>query len=100
MATIARIDVVDGKLQDSVPRAAPPRSARIQLHGTLLVALLLGMSLAFGVALLRDSPLLALGILLVLLIGAGIMSVAWMRPPGASPEHHPKIDHYLDDTSP
>ena len=100
MAKVARIDFVDGNLQDPVRRTAPPRSARTQLHGTLLVALLLGMSLAFGVALLRDSPLLALGILLVPLIGAGIMSVAWMRPPSASPEHHPKIDHYFDDTSP
>ncbi len=100
MTTIAQIEVRGGMHRVAAPVSAAPRSARTQLHGTLVLALLLGMSLAFGVALLEDSPLLALGILLVLLISAGIMSVAWMRPPSASPEHHPKIDHYLDDTSP
>ena len=102
MASIGRIHVVDD-VRGVEGRFTPvPRSStvRAQTHGTVLVAVLLATSLGFGVALLQGSPLFAFGMLLFLLISTGIISVAWMRPPGASPEHHPKIDHYLDDSSP
>lgn len=102
MASMGRIHVVDG-VQGVEGRFTPvPRSStvRAQTHGTFVVAVLLATSLGFGVALLQDSPLFAFGMLLFFLIATGIISVAWMRPSSASPEHHPKIDHYLDDSSP
>ena len=96
-----RIHAVDG-LRGAAPFRPVVRSSaeRSRTHGTILIAILLTMSLGFGVALLRDSPLLALGVLLLLLISTAVIAVAWMRPGSGSVEHHPKIDHYLDDSSP
>jgi hypothetical protein len=96
------IHAVDGLRGASAPLIPVVRSRadRSLAHGTLLVGFLLAMSLGFGLALLRDSPLFALGVLLVLLISTAVIAVAWMRPGSGSVEHHPKIDHYLDDSSP
>lgn len=102
MANIGRVHVVDdGRMVDGRFTPVPRSSAvRAQTHGTVVVAVLLAASLGFGAALLQGSPLFAFGMLLFLLIATGIISVAWMRPSSASPEHHPRIDHYLDDSSP
>lgn len=97
MAGTRRIELVGGAaapLESSRPRE------RSVAHANVLFAILLAMSLGFGAAWLGDSPFYAFAVLLVVLISAGVLSVAWMRPPSGSPEHHPKIDHLLDDTSP
>ena len=101
MARISRIQLADGVNGVSARMtSAPAGSPHSVAHATVLVGILLSMSLGVGIALLGDSPLFALGFLLVIPVAAGVLSVAWMRPASASPEHHPKIDRYLDDTSP
>lgn len=101
MADITRIRLANNVGQGSATVAmARAASAPNVSHATVLVGLLLAMSLAVAITLLEDSPLGALEFLLVTPIVAGILSVAWMRPPSGSPEHHPAIDRILDDTSP
>jgi len=101
MARTDRIEPIFGMSGAHAPVAAPhPSRERSVAHATVLFAILLAMSLGFGAAWLGDSPVYAVAVLLVVLISAAVLSVAWMRPPGGSPEHHPRIDHLLDDTSP
>ena len=69
-------------------------------HSTLLVGALGVIQLAFGAALLDDSPLFALVALLIGLVVVALLATAWMRPFSADPEHHPTIDKLFDDTSP
>jgi hypothetical protein len=87
-------------LVTGVHPAVAPNTAPSLVHATVLVGILLGMSLAFAVALLDDSPIAAVTLVLVVPVMTGVLSVAWMRPPSRSPEHHPAIDRLLDDTSP
>lgn len=102
MANVSRIELVrDAGIARAV--IVPPDRVYTQAsvgHATVLVGILLSMSLAVAIALLGDSPLGALELLLVVPVLAGVLSVAWMRPPSGSPEHHPAIDRLLDDTSP
>jgi hypothetical protein len=102
MAGDSRVPLVGGVGGASTPlgTALRPIRERSVAHANVLFGGLLFMSLGFGVALLGDSPVVAVAMLLVVLISAGVISVAWMRPASGSPEHHPKIDHYLDDSSP
>ena len=101
MAGNSRVQLVGGVSGVSAPLGStlPPKERSVA-HANVLFAILLCMSLGFGVALLGNSPIVAVAVLLVVLISAGVISVAWMRPESGSPEHHPKIDHLLDDTSP
>ena len=55
---------------------------------------------AFGIALALDSALGAVTALLVGFVSIFVMAIAWMRPRGYPPEHHPKIDRLFDDTAP
>jgi len=102
MAGDTRVQLVGGVGGASAPLGStvPPIRERSVAHANVLFGALLFMSLGFGVALLGDAPIVAVAMLLVVLISAGVISVAWMRPASGSPEHHPKIDHYLDDSSP
>jgi predicted Na+-dependent transporter len=101
MAGNSRAELVGGASGISAPlNSTLPRRERSVAHAIVLFAVLLCMSLGFGLALLGNSPMVAVIVLLVVLISAGVMSVAWMRPASGSPEHHPKIDHLLDDSSP
>lgn len=95
-----RIQLVGGASGVSAPIASSRPRERSVAHANVLFAILLSMSLGFGAAWLGDSPVYAVAVLLVVLISAAVLSVAWMRPASGSPEHHPKIDHLLDDTSP
>ncbi|HEV8550014.1 MAG TPA: hypothetical protein VGQ57_13315 [Polyangiaceae bacterium] len=96
MAGNSRIEVV-GVAGGAALRPARERSVA---HANVLFGLLLVMLLGIGIAWLGDAPLVAVATLLVVLISAAVISVAWMRPSSGSPEHHPKIDHFLDDSSP
>jgi len=101
MAGTRRIELVGGVSGAAAPlESSRPSRERSVAHANVLFAILLSMSLGFGAAWLGDSPVYAFAVLLVVLISAAVLSVAWMRPPSGSPEHHPKIDHLLDDTSP
>jgi hypothetical protein len=93
------VGAVSGASAPLQPALRPIRERSVA-HANVLFGTLLFMSLGFGAALLYDSPIVAVAMLLVVLISAGVISVAWMRPASGSPEHHPKIDHYLDDSSP
>ncbi len=102
MASVSRIHLVDGT--GGVSSALAPNKRTHPEHSTgratVLVGLFLSMSLGSGVALLGESPLAALLVVLALPVLVGVLCVAWMRPPSGSPEHHPRIDRLLDDTSP
>lgn len=72
----------------------------MQRHWKGLVVLFGLLALAFITALWMESVAFALGSLVAGLVVAFVMSTAWMRPDGHSPEHHHRVDRYVDDTSP
>ncbi|HTQ02605.1 MAG TPA: hypothetical protein VMI54_02070 [Polyangiaceae bacterium] len=102
MASVSHVRLADGSGGVSSSLAPIKRTHLEHSTGraTVLVGLFLSMSLGGGVALLGESPLGALLVFLALPIMVGVLCVAWMRPPSGSPEHHPRIDRLLDDTSP
>jgi len=61
---------------------------------------LLLIVMAFIVALAFGQTPIAFGIL----VGGGVIlfvfSIAFMRPTGRSPEHHAKVDRWVNDTKP
>ncbi len=69
-------------------------------HTTGIVALFLIIVGTFGFAIFAGSTMVALMALLGGLVIAFVMAIAWMRPAGYPPEHHPKIDRIFDDTAP
>ena len=72
----------------------------MQRHWRGLVALFGLLVVAFVTALWADSVAIALASLVSGLVLAFVMSTAWMRADGHSPEHHPAIDRVVDDTNP
>lgn len=102
MASV-RIELVDGSNGAAPAALAPIKHTHLDHstgRATVLVGLFLSMSIGAGAAFLGESPLGALLVFLALPVMVGVLCVAWMRPPSGSPEHHPKIDRFLDDTSP
>jgi len=81
-------------------RALRARERTFLAHSTLIVAEMMLIPLVFSGALLEGSPLLAVNVLLIGWVATAVIAIAWMRPAGVSPEHHPKIDKLFDDTSP
>lgn len=69
-------------------------------HSTAIVALFFVIVGLFVVAVVAESALLAFIALVVGLVAAFVMAIAWMRPASYPPEHHPKIDRIFDDTAP
>lgn len=69
-------------------------------HSLSLVTALGFVPIAFGGALLDNSPEMALSALVGGWVVAALLALAWARPPSGSPEHHPRIDRLFDDTSP
>jgi hypothetical protein len=72
----------------------------MQRHWRGLIALFALLAIAFVAALWADSVAMALGALVSGLVLAFVMSTAWMRAEGHSPEHHHPVDRVVDDTSP
>jgi hypothetical protein len=72
----------------------------MQRHWRALVGIVMLMIAAFVGALALDSIALALGTLVSGLVVMFVMAIAYLRPKGSAPEHHPRIDHILDDTNP
>jgi hypothetical protein len=72
----------------------------MQRHWKGLVVLFGLLAAAFVGALWAESVAIALGALVSGLVLAFVMSTAWMRADGHSPEHHPRVDHVFDDTNP
>jgi hypothetical protein len=72
----------------------------MQRHWRALVGIVMFMVAGFVGALAFDSIAIALGSLVSGLVVMFVMAVAYLRPEGARPEHHPRIDHILDDTNP
>jgi hypothetical protein len=72
----------------------------MQRHWRGLVILFGLLALAFVAALWADSVAFALGALVSGLVLAFVMSTAWMRAEGHSPEHHAPVDRVFDDTHP
>ena len=60
--------------------------------GLILVGFVGGLAL--------ESIAIALVSLVTGLVVAFVMAIAYLRPEGASPEHHARVDHLLDDTNP
>ena len=75
-------------------------SPSMQRHWKGLVLLFGLLATAFIASLWADSVAFALGSLVSGLVVAFVMSIAWMRADGHSPEHHHRIDHVIDDTNP
>jgi len=69
-------------------------------HSTGIVALFFVIIGLFVLAVVAESTLLAVAALLVGLVSAFVMAIAWMRPASYPTEHHPKIDRLFDDTAP
>lgn len=72
----------------------------MQRHWKGLVVLFASLALAFITALWMESMAFALGSLVAGLVVAFVMSTAWMRPEGHTPEHHHRVDRLVDDTHP
>jgi len=54
----------------------------------------------FVVGVVVGSALMAFIALMVGLVAAFVMAIAWMRPASYPTEHHPKVDRLFDDTAP
>jgi hypothetical protein len=61
---------------------------------------LLTLGIAFIVAYWSGQAYVAYGILVGGLVILAVMSVAYMRPKGRTPEHHAEIDKIVNDTRP
>ena len=72
----------------------------MQRHWRALVGLFGLLLLGFVGGLGFGSIAFALASLVSGLVIAFVMAVAYLRPAGASPEHHARVDHMLDDTNP
>ena len=72
----------------------------MQRHWKGIIVLFGVLALAFVAALWFESVAIALGALVSGLVIAFVMSTAWMRADGHSPEHHPPVDRAFDDTNP
>lgn len=69
-------------------------------HPIALAAIVLVTATLFGVALFVSSTYLAVAAVLLGVVTAFILGIAWMRPRGYPIEHHPKMDELFDDTAP
>ncbi|MDX2053036.1 MAG: hypothetical protein SFV15_11625 [Polyangiaceae bacterium] len=69
-------------------------------HWLGVVLLFVAVTMAFAVAIALGFPLVAYAALVVGLVITVLLCVAWMRPQGGSPEHHPPVDRVFDDTNP
>jgi hypothetical protein len=69
-------------------------------HSTAIVTLFFAIVGLFVVAVVAESTLLAFMALMVGVVAAFVMAIAWMRPASYPTEHHPKIDRLFDDTAP
>ncbi len=61
---------------------------------------LLLVALAFVVALGLGQVYFAYGLLVCGLIALAVLSIAYMRPSGRTPEHHADMDKVFNDTKP
>lgn len=73
---------------------------RMHKHWKAFAILEALMLVVFVAAIVDDSFILAVCSVEVGVTALFVMSIAWMRPKGYPPEHHPKIDKALDDTAP
>lgn len=69
-------------------------------HSNAIVALFIVIVGAFGLAIVTGSALVAFIALIVGLVTAFVIAIAWMRPASYPTEHHPKVDRIFDDTAP
>jgi DMSO/TMAO reductase YedYZ heme-binding membrane subunit len=72
----------------------------MQRHWRALVGMVVLMIVGFVGAIAFGSIAIALGSLISGLVVMFVMAIAYLRPEGSAPEHHPRIDHILDDTNP
>jgi len=61
---------------------------------------LLVMAAAFVAALALGLEFVAYGVLIAGLVVLFLLSVAFMRPSGRTPEHHARVDKAIHDTNP
>ena len=69
-------------------------------HSNAIVALFFVIVGVFGLAVVTGSTLVAFIALVVGLVTAFVIAIAWMRPASYPTEHHPKVDRIFDDTAP
>ena len=69
-------------------------------HSNAIVALFFVIVGVFSLAVVTGSALVAFIALLVGLVTAFVIAIAWMRPESYPTEHHPKVDRIFDDTAP
>ena len=72
----------------------------MEQHWRSLVSMFALILVAFMVGLGLDSIALALGSLMSGLVIAFVMSTAFLRAEGHSPEHHPEMDRVFGDINP
>jgi hypothetical protein len=68
-------------------------------HTTGIVALFFVIVGIFALALVAESTLMAFMALIVGLVVAFVLAIAWMRPASYPDEHHPKVDRLFNDTA-
>ena len=66
-------------------------------HTTGIVSLFILVVIGFEVALIAGSAALGVILLVVGLVLAFVMGIAWMRPASSPDEHHPNIDKVVND---
>lgn len=76
------------------------RTLRMSSHYKGIAWALLVLVVAFITALWLGHGFVAYGILMAGFVLFFVMSIAYMRPRGHSPEHHAKVDKVVKDTDP
>lgn len=69
-------------------------------HYKGLVWALLVLAIAFIAAMVFGDVFIAYGVLMGGFVLLFVMGVAYMRPRGRPPEHHAKVDEFVNDTKP
>ena len=75
-------------------------STRMRRHAFAIWALFFMMLFGFGISVALGSLWMALLCLVLGIVMAFVMGIAWVRFRGYPPEHHPPIDKIVDDTNP
>lgn len=69
-------------------------------HWHFLMSVLGLMIAGFVLGIADDSLLITFGSIVIGSTLASLLGVAFLRAPGHTPEHHPRVDRWFDDTAP
>ena len=72
----------------------------MQRHWRFLIVLFALVLFGFVTGAATGSIAISLGSIVCGIVVAFVMGIAFLRPEGHTPEHHPPVDRALDDTNP